>query len=46
MSSVTGHFPVFFKGNKDGDFSVDKDAQAQVTQDMDDFIANNGGLVM
>lgn len=42
----SGHFPVFFKGSTDGDFSVDKEAQAKVTKELDDFIANNGGLVM
>jgi hypothetical protein len=37
---------VFFKGSKDGDFSVDKEAQAKVTDELDAFIASNGGLVM
>lgn len=37
---------MFFKGTADGDFSVDKEAQAKVAEEMDSFLADNGGLVM
>jgi hypothetical protein len=46
ICNAVGHFPVFFKGSKDGDFSVDKEAQARVTAELDAFISSNGGLVM
>jgi 1-acyl-sn-glycerol-3-phosphate acyltransferase len=39
-----GHFPVFFKGSKDGDFRVDRAAQDQVDKRVDAHL-NNGGVI-
>lgn len=37
---------MFFKAAKSGDFAVDKDAQAKVTEDLDKFIGSGGGLMI
>ena len=42
-----GHFPVFFSRETAlDDFSVDKQAQAKVTADMEAHVRNGGGLSM
>lgn len=46
ICTSVGHFPVFFKGSASGDFSVDKDAQKKVADDMDEFLGNGGGLLL
>lgn len=46
ICTAVGHFPVFFRGSKDGDFSVDREAQAKVTDDMNKFLGDNGGLLL
>lgn len=44
VCEAVGHFPVFFTGAKSGDFTVDKEAQARVTGELDSFIGSGGGL--
>eukprot|EP00127_Corallochytrium_limacisporum_P003706 Clim_evm38s152 gene=Clim_evmTU38s152 len=39
-----GHFAVHFSGKKQGDFSVDKKAQANVMKDVEKHVANGGIL--
>lgn len=46
ICKAVGHFPVYFKGAKTGDFSVDKEKQAKVGEEVDAFIGSNGGLVV
>ena len=41
---VMGHFPVAFKGTKDGDFSVDREQMAQTQKRVDDHIESGGVL--
>lgn len=41
-----GHFAVYYKGAREGDFGVNKEAQARVARDMDEFVAHDGGLLM
>lgn len=41
-----GHFAVYYKGAKEGEFGVNKEAQASVARAMDEFVANDGGLLM
>ncbi|PXF46722.1 hypothetical protein BWQ96_03548 [Gracilariopsis chorda] len=41
-----GHFAVYYKGAKEGEFGVNKEAQASVARAMDEFVANDGGLLI
>lgn len=46
ICSAVGHFPVLFTSSKANDFSVDKEAQAKVTEQLDQFIGSGGGLMI
>lgn len=46
ICSAVGHFPVLFTSSKANDFAVDKEAQAKVTEQLDQFIGSGGGLVI
>ncbi|CDF32362.1 unnamed protein product [Chondrus crispus] len=46
ICTAVGHFPVYFKGSKAGDFGVDKEAQGKVAVAMDKFLREDGGLLI
>jgi len=39
-----GHFPVYFKGEGEGDFSVDQAKQAEVTERLNEHLKNGGRI--
>lgn len=41
-----GHFPVYFKSGADGDFSVDKDRQAEVTERVSKHLQDGGRVAI
>lgn len=46
ICKAVGHFPVYFKGSQSGDFSVDKQQQQRVANEMDAFLRDDGGLLV
>lgn len=46
MCKMAGHFPVYFNSSKTGNFSVDKEAQAAVTERITEHISTGGHLTM
>jgi len=46
ICKMTGHFPVYFSSQEQGNFSVDKDRQAKVNEEVDAHIAAKGSLLL
>lgn len=46
ICKAVGHFPVYYKGSASGDFGVNKEAQAKVSEAMNNFLREDGGLLI
>jgi len=46
ITQMTGHFPVYFKSDETGSFSVDREKQDRVTEEMEAHLKDGGTLCL